>query len=84
MSIDKSNQSKSGNTGMGKSLTLKTKATLLAIAIGTIPVLATGATGYYFANKSIGEEVTKFEKSQTIELQDKVDRFMEGKLQDVK
>jgi methyl-accepting chemotaxis protein PixJ len=84
MSIDKSNQLKSGNPGMGKSLTLKTKATLLAIAIGTVPVLATGATAYYFADKSITKEIIDAEEVQASELQDKVGRFLQERRGDIR
>ncbi|MGL5835542.1 MAG: methyl-accepting chemotaxis protein, partial [Waterburya sp.] len=83
MSIDKSNQPKSGNADMGKSLSLKTKATLLAIAIGTIPVLITGVTAYYFANKSITEEIISTEELQASELQDKVGRFIQERRGDI-
>lgn len=83
MSIDKSNQPQSGNPGVSKSLSLKTKATFLAIAIGTIPVLITGASGYYFANKSISQEITASEKSQAREVGDKISRFMEERLGDI-
>lgn len=83
MSIDKSNQTKSDNAGMGKSLSLKTKATLLAIALGTIPVLATGGTAYYFANQSITKETIATEELQASELQDKVGRFMQERRGDI-
>lgn len=84
MSIDKSNQPKSGKAEMEKSLSLKTKATLLAIAIGTIPVLATGGAAYYFANKSITKEIISTEELQAEELQDKVGRFIQERRGDIK
>jgi methyl-accepting chemotaxis protein PixJ len=74
---------KSSNSKIKKSLNLKTKATLLAIAIGTIPVLATGATAYYFANKSITKEAISLEEFQASELQDKIGRFMQERLGDI-
>ncbi|MFM2313060.1 MAG: hypothetical protein RLZZ04_2336 [Cyanobacteriota bacterium] len=83
MNIDKSNQPKSGNPGMEKSLSLKTKATLLAIAIGTIPVLLTGGTAYYFSNKSITKEIITAEELQASELQDKIGRFMQERRGDI-
>jgi methyl-accepting chemotaxis protein PixJ len=83
MSIDKSNQPKSSNAEMGKSLSLKTKATLLAIALGTIPVLATGGTAYYFANKSITKETISNEELKVSELQDKVGRFIKERRGDI-
>jgi methyl-accepting chemotaxis protein PixJ len=83
MSIDKSNQPKSGNAGMGKSLSLKTKAIFLAIAIGTVPVLVTGATAYYFSNKTITKEIIDTEELLAIEMQDKVGRFMQERRGDI-
>ncbi|WP_233219928.1 methyl-accepting chemotaxis protein [Pleurocapsa sp. CCALA 161] len=78
------NSVKSSSPSMGKSLKLKTKATLLAIAIGTIPVLVTGATGYYFANKLITQDAILLEEERARELQDKIGRFMQERLGDIK
>ncbi|NJL53460.1 MAG: hypothetical protein HC930_17190 [Hydrococcus sp. SU_1_0] len=83
MNIDKSNQPKSGNAGIKKSLSIKTKATLLAIAIGTVPVLITGATAYYFANKSIAKQTIAAEEVSVSELQDKVGRFIQERRGDI-
>jgi twitching motility protein PilJ len=77
------NSAEASSPSLDKSLKLKTKATFLAIAIGTIPVLATGITGYYFANKSITKETILLEESQASELQDKVGRFMQERLGDI-
>ncbi|NJL53507.1 MAG: hypothetical protein HC930_17485 [Hydrococcus sp. SU_1_0] len=66
-----------------KSFNLKNKATFLAIAIGTIPVLITGATGYYFANKSITKEIITSQETQASEVQDKIGRFMQERLGDI-
>ncbi|NJK54682.1 MAG: HAMP domain-containing protein [Pleurocapsa sp. SU_5_0] len=77
------NSVKSSSPSMGKSLTLKTKATLLAIAIGTIPVLVTGATSYYFANKTITKDAILLEEERAIELQDKIGRFLQERIGDI-
>ncbi|MBE9044483.1 HAMP domain-containing protein [Pleurocapsales cyanobacterium LEGE 10410] len=69
--------------GWGKSLTLKTKATLLAIAIGTIPVLAIGGTAYYFANRSITRQIVENGETLTVNLQDKVNLFMKERFNDI-
>ena len=55
---------------------LKTKAIALAVALGTIPVIAIGATAYYFANRSITNQVLQSEKESAIALADKVNSFM--------
>ncbi|AFZ11027.1 methyl-accepting chemotaxis sensory transducer [Crinalium epipsammum PCC 9333] len=55
---------------------LKTKAIALAVALGTIPVIAIGATAYYFANRSITNQVLQSEKESAIAIADKVNSFM--------
>ena len=40
-------------------LSLGTKATMLAIAIGTVPVVVIGAIAYNLANKSITQQITQ-------------------------
>lgn len=57
-------------------LSLKNKATALAIALGTLPVIAIGATSYYFANQSITKQITQQKQQTASELADKVNRFM--------
>ena len=59
-----------------KSWGLKTKAIALAVALGTLPVIAIGATAYYFANRSITNQVLESEKESAIALADKVNSFM--------
>ena len=57
-------------------LRLTQKATALAIALGTIPVLLTGATAYYFANQAFTQQVSKTKIQRAIGMEDKVKRFM--------
>lgn len=57
-------------------LGLVKKATILAIAIGTIPVLAIGAIAFGFANKSITKQITQSQQAVATGLSDKVNRFM--------
>ncbi len=59
-----------------KRLSLDTKATILAIAIGILPVLGIGAIAYSFANKSITKQITQSQEAEAIGLTDKVNRFM--------
>ncbi|MBW4631510.1 MAG: GAF domain-containing protein [Iphinoe sp. HA4291-MV1] len=59
-----------------KRLSLGTKATLLAIAIGTLPVLATGALAYLVANNSLTNKVSQIQQAEAKSLADKVNRFM--------
>ncbi len=57
-------------------LGLVKKATILAIAIGTIPVLGIGAIAFSFANKSIIKQITQSQQAEATGLSDKVNRFM--------
>ncbi|RUT02881.1 methyl-accepting chemotaxis protein [Dulcicalothrix desertica PCC 7102] len=59
-----------------KQLSLRTKATIIAIAIGTIPVLGFGILSYSIASKSIENKFTQSQQSETEGLADKVSRFM--------
>jgi methyl-accepting chemotaxis protein PixJ len=64
-------------------LGLVKKATILAIAIGTIPVLGIGAIAFGFANKSITKQITQSQQAQATGLSDKVNRFMLGRYGDI-
>jgi twitching motility protein PilJ len=55
---------------------IQIKATLAAIAIGTIPVMAIGATSYYLANESATKQIAQAKTNNAIELSDKVNRFL--------
>ncbi|GAA6615884.1 methyl-accepting chemotaxis protein [Scytonema sp. NUACC26] len=59
-----------------KKLSLATKATLLAIAIGTIPVLAIGTLAYYIASMATGSKGAQIQQAEVNGLADKVNRFM--------
>ncbi|MBW4677164.1 MAG: HAMP domain-containing protein [Desmonostoc geniculatum HA4340-LM1] len=75
----------SGNQAFGyfTRLSLVTKATILAIAIGTLPVLAIGAIAFSFANKSITKQITQSQQAEAIGLSDKINRFMLGRYGDI-
>jgi methyl-accepting chemotaxis protein PixJ len=55
---------------------LRAKATALALAIGTIPVIAIGTTAYYFANQSLTQKIASYQKGKSVQLTDKISRFM--------
>jgi methyl-accepting chemotaxis protein PixJ len=69
--------------GLGASLSLRTKAIALAIAIGTIPVIAIGTIAYYFANQSLTQRITSDQTRKSIELTDKLSRFILERYSDV-
>jgi methyl-accepting chemotaxis protein PixJ len=57
-------------------LGLRTKATLLAIALGTMPVVGVGSLAYYFASQSMTKQVSTAEEARAAGMADKVNRFM--------
>ena len=57
-------------------LSLRTKATAMAIALSTLPILAIGATAYYLTNKNITESVTRQQQARVISLANQLDRFI--------
>lgn len=59
-----------------KRMKIRTKATIMAIAISTIPVLALGVVANAIASRSITDKVTRIQASHTEELADKINRFM--------
>lgn len=66
-----------------KRLSLGTKATIFAIAIGTIPTLAIGAIAYSFTHKSINQQIIQSQEAAAIDLSNTVNRFMLGKYRDI-
>jgi methyl-accepting chemotaxis protein PixJ len=62
---------------------LRVKATLLAMAIGVIPVVTIGVTAYYFADRSIREKISIEQEAKTEELADKLNLFMFERFGDI-
>jgi len=62
---------------------LRTKATALAIGLGTVPVLLTGLTGYYFANRAIVEQISSVKIERAVGVEDKVKRFIRERYGDI-
>ncbi|NEO99363.1 MAG: methyl-accepting chemotaxis protein [Symploca sp. SIO2E9] len=56
---------------------LRTKATLLAVAIGTIPVVLVGSTAYFAASQGIREQIIQNERTNAQDLQDKLNIFIQ-------
>lgn len=66
-----------------RKLSLETKATILAIAISTIPALVMGAIAYNFANKSLTKQITLSQTAEAVGLTDKVNRYMSERYRDI-
>ena len=63
---------------------IRFKTTILAIAIGTIPVIAVGSVAYYFATISIAKETKSLRKILVTNLQNQVNIFMSDRFNDIK
>ncbi|MDF5715581.1 MAG: methyl-accepting chemotaxis protein [Rhizonema sp. NSF051] len=64
-------------------LSLGTKATIFAIAFGTIPVLAIGTLAYQVASQSIVNRISEIQQSESKGLADKVNRFTMERYSDI-
>jgi methyl-accepting chemotaxis protein PixJ len=66
-----------------RSTSLRTKATLLALAIGTIPVVLVGTTAYYTAGQGIKEQIVQSEKTNAEDLEGKLNLFIKQRYDDI-
>lgn len=64
-------------------LSLRTKATISAIALSTLPIIAIGATAYYLTNQNITENVTRQQQARVISLANDLDRFISEGYRDI-
>ncbi len=64
-------------------LNLRVKATLAAIAIGTIPALGVGGVAYWVAQQTVGSKITTNYEATTTDMADKINRFMFERYGDV-
>ncbi|MBD2456879.1 methyl-accepting chemotaxis protein [Nostoc sp. FACHB-87] len=69
--------------GNFKRLSLETKATILAIAISTIPALFIGAIAYHLTSKSLTKQITQSQTTEAVDLTEKVNRFMSDRYGDI-
>ncbi|MEQ9548872.1 MAG: methyl-accepting chemotaxis protein [Coleofasciculus sp. G3-WIS-01] len=71
------------SNGRGLLSSLRSKAIGLALAIGTLPVLAVGATAYFTASGGMYDQVVSNEQTNTLDLEDKLDGFMAERYSDI-
>lgn len=64
-------------------LTLKAKATTLAIFIGVAPVIGIGTTAYFFANQSVSQKIITNKEEITTQLSAKVASYMRERYGDI-
>lgn len=65
-----------------RSASLRTKATIVAIAIGTFPVAVVGLTAYFIASASIKDQIVLNERTIAIDLEDKLNLFIKQRYDD--
>lgn len=75
-SVKSNNSPQPKSVRSSSSLGLRTKATILAIAIGTIPVIAIGIFSYITVSRVVTEQALERNKNKTLQLSDKINRFM--------
>lgn len=69
-------------TGL-RSTKLRTRATVLAVAIGTLPVLLVGTVAYFTAGQALKEQILQNEQTNASDLQDKLNIFIDQRYEDV-
>ncbi|MDJ0530886.1 MAG: methyl-accepting chemotaxis protein [Xenococcaceae cyanobacterium MO_207.B15] len=67
-----------------KNISLKTKVTLMAIALGALPTMFTGFIAYQIADKAITKKVYEVQQNDTKAMLDEVQRFLKEGSQDIK
>ncbi len=65
-------------------LGLRAKATLLAVLLGTLPVLAVGAVAYSLVNQANRKQVELAQQANALGLSDKINRFMFERYGDIR
>ncbi|MBE9051951.1 HAMP domain-containing protein [Nostocales cyanobacterium LEGE 11386] len=64
-------------------LSLETKATIFAIAIGSLPTLGIGAIAYSIAHQSMTKQISQSHAAAATNLTDKLNRLMLGRYEDI-
>ncbi len=71
------------SSGRWQKLSLKNKATALAIMLGTLPVMLIGGTSYFLANQSLTNQITAAQQDRTVEVLDKAAFYMRERYGDI-
>jgi methyl-accepting chemotaxis protein PixJ len=66
----------STTTQLSPKLSLRTKATVLAVLLGTLPIAAVGGIGFMVANNNLDRQIEQQHTLEAQELLDKVNRFV--------
>ncbi|MGQ4646353.1 methyl-accepting chemotaxis protein [Lyngbya aestuarii] len=66
-----------------RSLNLRLKVTMLAVAMGTIPVLTIGGIAYQVANRSVTAQISRVQVARTKALANQFSQFLEERYREV-
>ncbi|MEB3211802.1 MAG: methyl-accepting chemotaxis protein [Leptolyngbyaceae bacterium] len=64
-------------------LSLGFKTTIMAVILGTAPVMVIGGLSYYISSRSGLAEIARAERTRTLQLQGEISLFLEGRLADI-
>ena len=64
-------------------LSLKAKTTLILIGVSSLSTIAIGSVAYYFANRSISQQIITAEETVAVEVADKVAFYMRERYGDI-
>mgnify|MGYP002780649627 CR=1 FL=1 len=80
---DSRSTSKQAMAKPSKPMSLKRKATAIAVVLGTLPVLAVGAASYYLADQALSQSIINSQKLAATRLSDLVSRYMSERYADI-
>lgn len=83
LSTDQISQNELISASWWQRKSIRFKATVLAIALGTIPTLAISSVAYYFAADSLEQQSTALRKTLVRDLQNQVNVFMGDRFNDI-
>jgi methyl-accepting chemotaxis protein len=69
---------------MYRKMSLRNQAIIFAIALGTIPVIATGIITYWMTNPSIKNGVIRYQTARAINLSSRLRQLTEERIKDIK
>ena len=68
---------------VARAMSLRTKATLWALALGTLPVMGVGTGAYLLANQAARQEIQITQQAQATQVADQLNRFMTERYSDI-
>ena len=71
------------SSSLWQKFNLKTKTTLVLIGITSLSTIAIGSVAYYFANRSISDQILSAQQNKSVEVADKVAFYMRERFGDI-